>query len=364
MLKINQRAISGLLVGVIASIGFVAPLLTGVSQAHAAGFTVFSIRPSRVQTSQTDVNFLVKFQPVTVATEASVKVTFDTGYTVDGTASNITTTEAGMTNWDSACANGPTISGNVASAVSGQEVTFSTADLTPATTYCFIITAGIDNPALAGNYTVSVATQTSVPATIDSGAMTLPTVDDDTVVISAQVAAYVRCDVTTTSGADNAIDLGVLEYGSTVSSTDDIQISGSTNAPGGMAWYYRSDATNNGLYSPTTLDLLDSSDAERTLSATTLTCTPTTPCYGIYYNGTTSSNTGTFVPEADFTGGTVTTDVGPMVTDIYGVAIGNTNGAEGSMVTADFNVNATASETSLVGSDYTDTLIFTCKAEL
>jgi hypothetical protein len=194
--------------------------------------------------------------------------------------------------------------------------------------------------------------------------MTIPTVTNDSVVITAAVRPFVRCDVTTTVGGDNNIDLGYLEYGSVSTVADAIRISGGTNAPHGMSWYYRSDAAVNGLYSTTTSATLTGSDAERTLSATTLTCAAGTPCYGIYYNGTNSAGTGTFVANAAFTGGTVSTSVGPMTTNTYGQIIASSNALPASNVTADFNVNATAAESSPVATDYTDTLIFTCKADL
>lgn len=368
MPKVSKKTIAYLLTGLIVFANTGQLFLGGVQKVNSADFSVFSVRPSRMTTSVTDVNFLVKFSPVTTATEASVRVDFGTGYTVDETASNITTSETGMTNWDSACTAGPTVSGNTASGVSGNSVTFSTADLTVGTTYCFIITAGIDNPASAGNYSVTVATETSVPADIDSYGISLPVVDDDTVVINAQVLPFVRCDVDTTDGTDNSINLGALNYGSVKSSNslvtpDNIRVYGGTNAPGGMIWYYRAE-TNNGLYSTSQTALLTGSDSERTLSGLNTSCSATTPCFGIYYSGSSSSNTGTFVGDTAFAGGTPTTDVGPMVTNIYGSTIGTSNSAPASQVQADFYVNATASETSPVASDYTSTLIFTCKADL
>ena len=333
------------------------------SNSYAAAFTTFSIRPSRMQTSQLDVNFLIKASPVTVATEDAVRVTFATGYAVDSTPANITVSTTGIASWDSACTNAWPGIGTAATGVSGQVVDFASTELTVATVYCFIITAGIDNPGSVGNYGITVATRAS-SADVDSASMVLPIIDDDTVVISASVSAFVSCDVTTTTGSDNAINLGALSYGTVTSSSDDIQISGGTNATEGMAWYYRSDTANNGLYSTGQTALLDGATAEDTISATTADCTGTEPCFGIYYNGTSSAGSGTFVADTAFTGGSVTTGVGPMKTAIYGDPIANTNSLPASQITADYNVNATAGENSPLASDYTDTLIFTCKADL
>lgn len=335
--------------------------------ANAASFTEFSVIPSRVEASVLDVNFLVKADAVTVATEDEVQVTFDLGYAVDATPANITVSTVDIANWDAECTN-PWPGIGAATAVTGQEVTFPSGDLTVGTTYCFIITAGVDNPAAVGQYTVSVATR-ALGSDVDTSAFSLPVVDDDSVVITAAVAPFVRCDVTTTNGADNQIDLGSLVYGtvtssSTLATPDNIQIEGGTNAAEGMAWFYRSDAAFNGLYSATATDLIDGAIAESTLSATTVDCAPGTPCFGIYYNGTTTAATGAFAANADFTGGTATTDVGPMTTNIYGNQIGTSSSAVGSQITADFNVNATAAENTAAAGDYTDTLIFTCKADI
>jgi hypothetical protein len=333
------------------------------NKASAAAFTEFSIRPSRIEVSITDVNFLIKANAITTATEDAIRVTFQTGYTVDATPANITVTTTGVATWDAECANAWPGIGTAATAVNGQVVDFASTDLTAAQVYCFIITAGIDNPGSTGNYSITVATR-ATSADVDTGALILPIVDDDEIVINADVGAFVRCDVTTTTGSDNTSDLGTLTYGTVSSSSDDIQIQGGTNTAEGMVWYYRSDASNNGLYSSTATDLLDGSSAERTISATTADCAATTPCYGIYFNGTSSAGTGTFTADADFDGGTVTTDVGTMRIDIYGEAIGNSTSAACSNVTANYNINATAAENTVLASDYTDTLIFTCKADI
>lgn len=349
-------------------LGTFSAFILGATSVSAASFTEFSIKPSRIETSITDVQFLIKADAVTVATEDEVDVEFASGFTVDGTPANITVTTTDVALWDAECTNVWPGIGAAATSVSSQEVTFASGDLTVGQTYCFIITAGIDNPAVAGQYTIDVAT-VETAADVDTGIMSMPIVDDDEVVITATVAPFVRCDVTTTDGADNAIDLETLVYGTVTSSStlgtpDNIQIEGGTNAEEGMVWYYRSDASNNGLFSATETDTLDAGNAELTISATTADCDAANPCFGIYYNGTTAATTGAFTADADFTGGTATTDVGPQTLNIYGEEIGNSGGAVASEVTAEFNVNATAAENSAAATDYTETLIFTCKADV
>lgn len=363
--KWNLHVLGALATFLLGSFSF---LMLSSTPVEAAVFTEFSIRASRMEVGITDVNFLIKANAVSAAVEDEVRVQFHPQFVVDGTPANITTSTVDVALWDSECTNAWTGIGAAATAVSGNTITFASGNLTAGQTYCFIITAGVDNPASTGNRWVRVATLAS-SAEVDFGRMSIPIVADDEVVITAAVSSFVRCEVSTTAGADNAIDLEELIYGTVTSSStlltpDNILIEGGTNAPEGMVWFYRSDAPNNGLYSGTALALLDGANAELTLNATTTTCAPATPCFGIYYNGVTSAVTGAFTAAPEFTGGTATTDVGPLTTSIYGTAIGNSGGAVGSQITAQFNVNATAAEDSPAAVDYTETLIFTCKADV
>ncbi|MBE0573526.1 hypothetical protein IH575_01340 [Candidatus Dojkabacteria bacterium] len=327
----------------------------------AATFAKFSIKPSRVEASITDVNFLIKVEPTTADTEDEVTVTFDAGYTVDSTASNITVSTSGILDWDSECANAWPGIGSQATGVSSQAVTFASSDLTVGQVYCFIITGGVDNPASLGNYVISVETF-DTSASVDMGIMSLPIIDDDSVVITASVAPFVRCDVGTTNGfSDNAIDLGVLRYGTVTSSTEDIRIGLGTNTVSGAEVSYTSE--NGGLSSILGSYTLTGADAEDTLSATTLSCSGTDPCFGIYASGVSSASTGSIAANTNFTGLTATTAVGPITTDAYGVPIASSTGALSNGV-IEYNVNATASEEAPAAVDYTDTLTFTCKANL
>ncbi len=331
------------------------------SRVDAATFGNFSVRPSRVEASITDVNFLIKAQPVTTATEDEVQVTFGTGYTVDGTPGNISVSTTAVSSWDTDCANAWPSIGTTATGVSSQVVTFASGDLTVGQVYCFIITAGIDNPASIGNYTVAVDTLQS-SATVDSGVMSLPIIDDDSVVITASVAPFVRCDVGTTNGfSDNAVDLGVLQYGTVKTSSEDIRLGLGTNSVGGATLYYTS--TNGGLNSSSGSYTLTGPTAEGTLSPTVLDCTGATPCFGIYYSGVSSTSTGSIAADSNFTGLTATDAAGPLTTAAYGQSVASSSGALSNGV-IEFNVNATASEQAPAASDYTDTLTFTCKADL
>jgi len=335
------------------------------NQVSAAAFTEFTVRPSRVEQSIAGVNFLVKANALTVATEDAVQLTFQTGYTL-GVAATFTVSTTALTSWDAECTTAwPGIA--TSTNVTGQVVTFPSSDLTVATTYCFIVTAGTTNPATPGNYSIKVATR-ATSTDVDTNTMVLPTVDDDEVIITAAVAPFVRCDVTTTNGSDNAINLGTLQYGtvtssSTLSVPDNIRVDGGTNAGEGMSFFYRSNTPENGLYSTLGTHLLDGPTAESTLSPTTLDCTGATPCFGIYYGGTTTTTTGTITIDPDFTGLTAATGAGPLNTSIFGEAIA-TSPTLVSNAQVTYFVNATASEQAPATTDYTETLIFTCKADV
>ncbi|HNS94844.1 MAG TPA: hypothetical protein PKG71_02655 [Candidatus Woesebacteria bacterium] len=173
---------------------------------EGANFTRVSMRHSRmaqsVATSGTDP-ILVIMRPATTATEVSVGISFGTGYTVNATPANITVSTASLpaTYQGSAVTAHPGI-GSAASAVSGQNVTFASTDLTVGTTYGFYITGGITNPATTGqkvsristhsdgtpdfsNYTDAIDnSRVATYIVSDNGGST----DSDQIVITAKVA--------------------------------------------------------------------------------------------------------------------------------------------------------------------------------
>ena len=134
-------------------------------EVHAANFANASMRHSRMAislvASSTDP-ILVIIKPITAGTEASVGIAFASGYTVNGTNTNITVSTASLP----ASYHGltpivaPPGIGTTASAVSGQNVTFASTDLTVGTVYGFYITGGITNPVAAGTKVNTVSTHT------------------------------------------------------------------------------------------------------------------------------------------------------------------------------------------------------------
>jgi len=105
---------------------------------------------------------LVILKPITAGTEASVGIAFASGYTISGTASNITVSTSSLPSSYHGLT--PVVAlpgvGAAASAVSGQNVTFATTNLTVGTVYGFYITGGITSPASSGSKVNTVSTHT------------------------------------------------------------------------------------------------------------------------------------------------------------------------------------------------------------
>ena len=110
-----------------------------LGRAKAAQFTEAFVRLDRL-TAVTTTGGRVCAKPATVATEATVKVTFPTtaatDYVVNGTAANWTVT---TTNLDTGQTAWPGI--GTASNVTGKVVTFPSGDLVVGTLYCFNFSA-------------------------------------------------------------------------------------------------------------------------------------------------------------------------------------------------------------------------------
>ncbi|WKZ30480.1 MAG: hypothetical protein QY314_01765 [Candidatus Dojkabacteria bacterium] len=328
----------------------------------AATFSEFSIRSSRIEVSQADVQILVRFTPDSIATEDELRITYAPGFVVDPTPGNHSDYPYGAGDWDGIECNSTLGLGTPS--VSGQELTYTVPDLSDGQYYCFLITGGIDTPSSPGNYPITVETRES-GVTIDYAVLSVPIVDNDEITMTAAVGEFVRCDVTT-AGNDNSLNLGTLQYGTITQSGsgffsgERLYVQGGTNAPEGMSWYYRSDAPYNGLHSATANYTLEGASTASNMSATTISCGPTTPCYGIVFSGMFGFDMGAPNIDIDFGGAT---HIGPMTTNIFGERIAYTNGPAAGLE-IHFWVLATAAEDTPAANDYTDTLIFTCKADL
>lgn len=162
----NTNLRSKSIVGLIAVVIYlILPFVT--KNAYAVPLDQAMLRFDRLAVGVTDVDILVMLEPTGTANEDFVVVDFDSDFSVDSTASNITATTTGIPGTCTALNVGA-----AATSVSSQEVKFtisSPADPATGTLYCFIITAGIDNPAAStGSQTHTIRTEDSGSAEIES----------------------------------------------------------------------------------------------------------------------------------------------------------------------------------------------------
>jgi len=322
--------------------------LTGVGGlvpfAEAANFTVASMRLNRMKVSVANNQILVVAKPATVGTEGKVVVTFSSGFGVDATPANITTSVSGLpsTYGGLSLSAWPTISA-AATDVSGKIVTFTGGDLTVGTVYAFFITAGITNPGSAGNNLVqTIVTKTAADSAIDSSQVAVAIVSDDQVVITATVPPIFSFAL----GANS--DTFTANLSSTgIVSTSGVGVTIGTNgANGWIAWLK---SANAGLNSATTSQSIAT---QGTVDGACTTLVNNNDYYQLDTNITTDSAVGTgtvtIAPEYDCgssSGGTFSTSF---------LEIATSNGTtDGDVVT--LIARATISAIKAAAADYTDT---------
>jgi hypothetical protein len=217
------------------------PFFFSINNAEGANLEQAYVRLDRLAAS-TATGGTVCAQPESTATEASVQVTFPSGYTVNATAGNwdVTTTNlpSGATAW-------PGI-GSEATAVSGQTVTFSSTELTVSTLYCFnfVGTSTLTTGTAGNNQTGTITTRTSVPATIDTSTYALSIVSNDQIVVTATVPP------TFSFALSGNTDTFTSNLSTTTTSTSGRTVTVSTNAAAGWVAWVRS--ANAGLNSTAT----------------------------------------------------------------------------------------------------------------
>lgn len=173
------------------------------------------------------------------STEASVQVTFPSGFTVNGTAGNWTVNTTGL---DSGQTAWPGI--NTATAVSSQTVTFPSTNLSSASTlYCFNFTgtSTLSTPGSTGNnLNGTITTRTSGPVDIDSSSYALSIISNDQITVTASVGATFTFSL---SGNSDSFS-GNLDP-SLVNSTTGKTVTLTTNAS--LGWIlWATDSQNNG----------------------------------------------------------------------------------------------------------------------
>lgn len=333
---LSKRSIYG--VAALSLLAFM--IMVAVSaNSSAAELTRTMVRFDRMKTS-TATTGTVCAQPTTVATEASVQVTFPTGYTVSTTLGNWTVNTTNLA-WPTGGAAWPGI--GTATAAAGQVVTFPSTDLTVGTLYCFnwTNTAALSISAAAtSNNSGTVTTRTSVPATIDSSSYSTASIADDQIVVSATVPQTFSFALSA-----NTDSLGSLSSGSVTTSPTPRTATVNTNAKNG--WNVWARDSNTGL---------SSASAPYTIASTTPGVNSTLVAGTEGYNfGATSSQvggTGTITVAAPFVGAGAGQG-GGLNTALATIA--SSNGTANTAVLTLRN-NAAISASTPAASDYTDTI--------
>jgi hypothetical protein len=306
--------------------------------AAAADLGQATVRFDRMQIS-TGTTGTACAKPTSTATEATVQVTFPTGYTL-GTAANFTVNTTN-TAWPTGGTAWPSIA--TATTVSSQTVTFPSGDLTVGTLYCFNWTntaaVTVKSSASASN-TGTIATYTSTPTVIDSSGFTTASLTGDQITVTAAVPSSFSFALSGTTDA-----LGTLSTGSVTTSPTPRTATLSTNAKNG--WMVWAKDANTGL---------TSASASATIASTTPGTNSTLSAGTAGYNtGITSSQvggSGTISIAAPFVG-SVAGQGGGLDTSLRTLA--SSNGTADTAVLTIKNNVAIGALTS-AASDYTDTI--------
>lgn len=246
-MKSTKVRIAGALFALALVLQATVPLL--IPSASAGTLTNTLVRFDRLAAS-TATTGLVCAKEASSGTDAVASVTFPTGFTVSATTSNWSVSTSTTTDWPSGAVAwtgiaAPTGSGNFT--ISGQTVNFQSGDLNTTSLYCFNWTnSAALTTGSAGNYSGTVTTETSAPATIDSGnySVTIVGAGADQVTVTATVNPAFSMSLNTSSDA-----LGTLTVGAVKTSASAIEATISTNAANG--WYLWGKDSNHGLNSTT-----------------------------------------------------------------------------------------------------------------
>jgi hypothetical protein len=330
---------------VVAGVVFFVACLFSISAkpAQAAQLNETYLRLDRMKASTATGGTVCAKMATVGSTDAFVKVTFPSGFTVNGTFGNWTVSTSnlptGTTAWPGIL---------TATAVSSQTVTFPSGDIaTDSTMYCFNFASSstLTNSTAGNDKTGSISVTDSGSTEIDGGIYATSIISDDQVVVTATVPATFTFALSTNTQA-----LGTLSTGSVTSGTG-VGCTFSTNASNGWLGWIKS--ANAALDSAATGDSI----------ATVGTVGDTTP-------STLSAGTEGYVVDADLTKDSATSGTGTVSIN------GDYNGGDtssGGTLSAVFQEFATSSgptdddQITLIpraaisaltqaGTDYTDTL--------
>jgi hypothetical protein len=339
--RFTKTRVAGLVFVLSLSLQALVPFLSPAASATPLLNTL--VRFDRLaQAQQTTGTVCAKTSAVN-GTEASVKVTFPTGFTL-GTSGNFTVSTTniawptGATAW---------LGINTATNVTSQDVTFPSSDLATSTLYCFnwINTAAVQT-GTAGSYSGSITTQTSTPTPIDTGTYAVTTVGAgaDEITVSATVNPSFSMTLSANSDA-----LGTLTTGSVSSSPTPRTATVNTNASNG--WYMWGKDSNAGLNSTTASYTINSNCGGTTGSNSTLSAG--TEGYNLGAVATSQTGgTGTVSIAAPFVGGSAGKG-GGLCSGVNYQTVASSNGTANTSVVTLTN-NAAISGITKPATDYTD----------
>jgi hypothetical protein len=316
-------------------------------RAHAAALTQVMVRFDHMKQS-TATNGMVCAKPASTATEAKVKVTFPTNFTV-AAASNWTIDVGTTSTWPAGASAWPSI--NTATLVSGQDVTFPSGDLTPGTLYCFnwynATPAALTTPSSPATSEVgSVTTQTSVPADIDTAQFATATISNDEILVTATVPPVFTFALSANSDA-----LGTLSSGSVKNGTPFTATVG-TNAKNGYAVWAKSAAANGGLTSASASYTIASTCNGGTQVGTNSTLSAGTEGYNTGVTSSHAAGSGTITVNSVFNGSS--TSRGGGLCGTYQSVATSTGTASADVLTLTNNVAISAA--TAAATDFTDTI--------
>ncbi len=320
--------------------GLVFQVLMGASGVKAANFDQVYVRYDRMAAGTTDPGILVVLTPTTADTEAQIDITFTSDFTVDATCTVSTT------NLPSGVTALPTTSSLACSGNSGTYTVSITNvdDLTVGTDYGVNIVSGVDLPASAGSYEITVSTLTSGSATIDSSNVATRVITDDQIVITATVPPTFNF----TLGGNTDSFTSDLDVSSVVSTTG-VTATIETNASNGWVAFVRS--ANQGLDSSVTGDTIDTVG---TVNGSPDTLSAGTEGYVLDVNVTTDSSTsgtGTVTIDGEYDGGA---NAGGTLSDTHQLIASANGPTDGDVIT--LVEKAAISGLTKAADDYTDTL--------
>ena len=265
--RLYARSTAAYLIAFILN-GVLLALISSARPALAVGFDNVLMRHSRMTKSHvasgTDP-ILVIVNPATVGTELSLGISFASNYVI-GLPAAVTVSTASLpaTVMGLSITAAPGI-GSAATAVSGQNVTFSLTDLNIANTYGFYITGGVTSPTTVGQKLNRISTHTDATPdfsgytdAIDNTRVAVYIVDDATTPDEDQIVVTARVSpIYTFILANNSITLdaalATVEYPGAAGANSGVSpatITVTTNAGNGHAMWLKS-GTASGLTSAT-----------------------------------------------------------------------------------------------------------------